>query len=88
LPLDVQARTVAQLKKDYKQFLGRPVVRMDRTDGLQLEFDDGSWVLMRLSGTEPLLRVYTEAATMEASKKMGEQARAWVLGEAAGGTAA
>jgi len=85
---DVQKRVVDQLKKDYKQFLGRRVARMDRTDGLQLEFDDGSWVLMRLSGTEPLLRVYTEASTMEASKKMGEQARAWVMGEAAGGTAA
>jgi phosphomannomutase len=88
LPGDVQSRTVERLKKDYKEFLGRRVTRMDRTDGLQLEFEDGSWVLLRLSGTEPLLRVYTEAATLEASKKMGEQARGWVLNEAAGGTAA
>ena len=27
--------------------------------------DDGSWVLMRMSGTEPLMRVYAEAPTHE-----------------------
>ena len=92
LSSDVQARTVEQLKRDYKEFLGRRVARIDRTDGLQMEFDDGSWILLRLSGTEPLLRIYTEAAALDASRKLGEQARAWVLGETAqrtaGGTAA
>jgi phosphoglucomutase len=88
LPGDAQSRTIDRLKKDYKKFLGRKVARMDRTDGLQLEFDDGSWVLMRLSGTEPLLRVYTEAATLDASRKIGEQTRAWVLEESSGGIAA
>jgi phosphomannomutase len=80
------------LKKDFKTFLGRKVARTNRTDGLQMEFDDGSWILLRPSGTEPLLRIYTEAATLEASRKLGQQARAWVLGETAqrtaGGTAA
>jgi phosphomannomutase len=91
LPADVQARAVEQLKRDFKTFLGRKVARTDRTDGLKMEFDDGSWILLRLSGTEPLLRIYTEAVTLEASRKLGEQARAWVLGESAqriaGGTA-
>jgi phosphoglucomutase len=84
----VQARTVERLKGDFRKFLGRRVRRADRTDGLKLEFEDGSWVLMRLSGTEPLLRVYTEAATQEASRQLGEQTRAWIFGAAAGGSAA
>jgi phosphomannomutase len=92
LPADVQARTVEQLKRDFKEFLGRKVARTNRADGLQMEFDDGSWILLRPSGTEPLLRIYTEASTLEASRKLGEQAREWVLGESAqrtaGGTAA
>jgi phosphomannomutase len=88
LPADVQARAVEQLKKNFKEFLGRRIARIDRTDGLKMEFDDGSWILLRLSGTEPLLRIYTEAATLEASQKLGQQARTWILGEAAGGTAA
>jgi len=38
---------------------GHPVLRSDRTDGWRFEIDNG-WLLIRLSGTEPLLRVYTE----------------------------
>jgi phosphomannomutase len=38
---------------------GRPVVSTDRTDGWRFMVPEG-WLLLRLSGTEPLLRVYTE----------------------------
>jgi phosphoglucomutase len=76
---DVQQRTENQLQRDYREFLGRSVARLDRTDGLKLEFADGSWVLLRLSGTEPLLRVYTEASSPEASLQLAEQTRAWIF---------
>ena len=79
LPDDVKTRAVERLRGDFSSFLGRRVANSDRTDGLKLTFDDGAWVLMRLSGTEPLMRVYTEAATMEESAKIAEQARAWVF---------
>jgi phosphomannomutase len=36
------------------------VVDLDTGDGMKFFVDDGSWLLMRLSGTEPLVRVYTE----------------------------
>ena len=36
------------------------VVDLDTGDGVKFFVDDGSWLLMRLSGTEPLVRVYTE----------------------------
>ena len=39
---------------------GAPVGRVDRTDGVMLVLKDGSWVLYRLSGTEPLVRIYVE----------------------------
>jgi len=87
LPDDVQARTVERLKADFREFLGRKVHKADRTDGLKLEFVDGSWVLLRLSGTEPLLRVYTEASTLKASRKLGEETQAWIFGTAAGRSA-
>ena len=32
-------------------------------DGLRLDFDDGAWILMRPSGTEPVVRCYAEAPT-------------------------
>lgn len=83
LPEDVQRRTIARLRRDYKEFLGRRVRTLDRADGLKLEFEDGSWVLMRLSGTEPLLRVYTEASSKKASARLAEDARGWVYESAA-----
>jgi phosphomannomutase len=36
------------------------VVPLDTNDGVKFFVDDGSWLLVRLSGTEPLVRVYTE----------------------------
>jgi phosphomannomutase len=39
---------------------GAAVGRVDRTDGVMLVLKDGSWVLYRLSGTEPLVRIYVE----------------------------
>ncbi|MBK7127281.1 MAG: phosphoglucomutase/phosphomannomutase family protein [Dehalococcoidia bacterium] len=41
------------------EIAGRPVRSSDRTDGWRFFIDEG-WLLFRLSGTEPLLRIYTE----------------------------
>jgi phosphoglucomutase len=87
LPEDVKLRTVARLKADFTTFLGRRVTSLDRTDGLKLAFGDGSWVLLRLSGTEPLMRVYTEAATPEAASRLANETRAWVMDAAQGAEA-
>jgi phosphomannomutase len=42
---------------------GTRVVRVRDDDGFKFYLEDGSWVLMRMSGTEPLMRVYSEAPT-------------------------
>jgi phosphomannomutase len=47
---------------------GRPVARtmaLPTNDGFKFFLDDGSWLLVRTSGTEPLVRVYTEATSAE-----------------------
>jgi phosphoglucomutase len=75
---DVQSCLPERLRQDFREFGGRRVARTDRTDGLKLIFDDGSWVLMRPSGTEPVVRVYTESSSSESSRKLAEDARAWV----------
>ncbi len=82
LPEDVKLQAVNRLKADFPTFLGRRVKSLDRTDGLKMEFANGSWVLLRLSGTEPLMRVYTEAATLEESSEIASETQAWVLGSA------
>jgi phosphoglucomutase len=81
LPQDVKMRVVKRLTGDFPTFLGRGVARTDRSDGLKLVFDDGAWVLLRLSGTEPLMRVYTEAATQKEAAQISADARAWVFSD-------
>jgi phosphoglucomutase len=74
-----KANAVKRVAIDASTLLGRKVVSVDRTDGAKFVFEDGSWMLLRLSGTEPLLRLYVEADTLKASEKLTEEAKNWVL---------
>jgi phosphomannomutase len=50
------------------QLAGVPVLRrvaLDTGDGFKFYRDDGSWLLIRFSGTEALLRIYVEAGSPE-----------------------
>ena len=44
-------------------------------DGLKLYLDDGSWILIRKSGTEPLLRIYFESSKEEKMIELAEKIR-------------
>ncbi len=61
------------------ELAGQPVTRnepLSTGDGFKFWVADGSWLLVRTSGTEPLVRVYTEAtseATREAMLEAGER---------------
>lgn len=78
LPAEVQTKLPERLKENFNQFAGRAIAKTDRTDGLQMIFDDGSWVLMRPSGTEPVVRIYAEASKPAAAEKLAEDAQAWI----------
>lgn len=45
---------------------GHAVTRLDTFDGYKFVMDDGGWLLVRFSGTEPLLRIYTETTDPQA----------------------
>jgi phosphomannomutase len=49
---------------------GEGVQRVDTLDGVKYYMADGSWLLIRPSGTEPVLRIYAEAHTPEMVKAM------------------
>lgn len=55
---------------------GRPVERVQTLDGVKVILDDGSWWLMRASGTEPLIRIYLEAPTAEQLDRLEQETRA------------
>ncbi|HBY81915.1 MAG TPA: phosphoglucosamine mutase, partial [Cyanobacteria bacterium UBA11148] len=44
---------------------GIKVKEVGRKDGIKLYLEEGSWVLLRPSGTEPLMRVYMETNSPE-----------------------
>jgi phosphomannomutase len=58
-----------------KQVLGKPVVDIRSADGYKLICDDSSWLMLRLSGTEPILRIYSEAATEKKALAILEEGR-------------
>ncbi len=68
-----------KLKADPTELSGRKVAKIVRTDGLKLILDDGSWVCYRLSGTEPVVRAYTEARSEKDMESLKAAAEAFVL---------
>src|SRR6266404_2297233 len=74
-----KANAVKRVAVDASTLAGRKVISIDRTDGAKFVFEDGSWMLLRLSGTEPLLRLYVEAESAAASAKLTREASQWVL---------
>jgi phosphoglucomutase len=64
-----------------REFFGRPVVRVDRADGLKLIFKDDSWVLMRPSGTEPVVRYYAESGQLDDLDRLLECGKEWITGK-------
>ena len=74
-----KANAVRRVAIDTSELLGRKILSVDRTDGAKFVFNDGSWMLVRLSGTEPLLRLYVEADSSDASTKLTGEAKDWLL---------
>ena len=68
-----------KLKADPAELSGRKVVKVVRTDGLKLILEDGSWVCYRLSGTEPVVRLYTEARNEHDVETLSVAAKKFVL---------
>ena len=60
-PDDKKAKLMEMLKADPpREVLGRKVVEVKTADGFKFICDDKSWIMLRLSGTEPILRIYAE----------------------------
>jgi len=64
LPRELLPSLFARLKEKH------PDAARDERDGLRLDFPDGSWVHVRGSGTEPIVRLILEARTRERSQQL------------------
>ncbi|MDH4067924.1 MAG: phosphoglucomutase/phosphomannomutase family protein, partial [Dehalococcoidia bacterium] len=51
------------------------VTQIDATDGFRFFLGDESWLLIRFSGTEPLVRIYAEAESLQRARKLLDEGR-------------
>jgi phosphomannomutase len=62
----------AILVKVKEMFAQEPTAQVNDIDGVKIDFPD-RWVHLRKSNTEPIIRVYSEAATMESADELGKR---------------
>ncbi len=69
-----------KLKQEPAEIGGQRVERVNRMDGVKFIFADGSWLLMRPSGTEPVVRIYAESESDQNLEELLEHGRKYILG--------
>ncbi|NER83290.1 MAG: phosphoglucomutase/phosphomannomutase family protein, partial [Leptolyngbya sp. SIO1D8] len=76
--MDVRAKLLQELETNCPQAVaGKAVKDCLSIDGYKFSLEDGSWLLIRFSGTEPVLRLYSEADTLEEVHKNLNWAKDW-----------
>jgi phosphoglucomutase len=80
LTAEVAAKLKEKLAQEPAELDGRKIERINRLDGVKFLFADNSWILMRPSGTEPVVRIYAESESKEDLEVLLEQGRKYLLG--------
>jgi len=75
---EVKAKFTSKMMSDPAELSGHKVKQVNRADGLKLIMDDGSWVCYRVSGTEPVVRIYSEASSEKGLDTLAAAARDWI----------
>ncbi len=77
---EVKDRLQKRLSDDAPASIGgRRVTEVNRMDGVKYIFDDGTWMLLRMSGTEPVVRCYAETHTKKDLEVLLETSTKFVL---------
>ncbi|CAN5681796.1 phosphoglucomutase/phosphomannomutase family protein [soil metagenome] len=77
---EIAKNLTEKLRQEPSEIGGRRVEKINRIDGVKFIFTDGSWMLMRPSGTEPLIRIYAETENLQDLEVLLEQGRRYLLG--------
>jgi phosphoglucomutase len=64
-----------RLQQNWTEINGFKVLTVDRRDGLKLIFEGSSWILIRIAGTEPKIRLYAEGRSSEEQRHLMRLAR-------------
>ncbi|MFM6064344.1 MAG: phosphoglucomutase/phosphomannomutase family protein [Microcystis panniformis] len=60
-----------------REIAGKQVTDCNPIDGYKFRLEDGSWLLIRFSGTEPVLRLYCESSTLDRVQEILTWAKSW-----------
>lgn len=77
---DVSAKLIQKLAQEPTEIGGRKVENINRTDGVKFLFANNAWMLLRPSGTEPMVRIYGESENADDLEDLLEQGRRYLLG--------
>lgn len=80
LTLEIAEKLKEKLSQAPSEIDGRRVESINRTDGVKFLFENNAWMLMRPSGTEPLVRIYAESEDKHDLEVLLEQGRRYLLG--------
>jgi phosphomannomutase len=76
--MEVRSRLLQQLQtQPLTEIAGKAVIDCQTIDGYKFRLADNSWLMIRFSGTEPVLRLYCEAATIEQVHQTLAWAKQW-----------
>jgi phosphoglucomutase len=75
----MKEKFLKNIKAPPKRIAGKKVVDVNKTDGTKLILEDGSWLLMRVSGTEPVVRLYVESHSQSELKKLVKAGENFIL---------
>jgi len=64
-------------REPLREIAGKQVTDCNTMDGYKFRLEDGSWLLIRFSGTEPVLRLYCESSTLDRVDEILAWAKSW-----------
>lgn len=76
---EIALKLKEKLSQEPSEISGRKIENINRMDGVKFIFADNSWMLMRPSGTEPLVRIYAESEDKKDLEVLLEQGRKYLL---------
>ncbi|MEQ1605642.1 MAG: phosphoglucomutase/phosphomannomutase family protein [Pyrinomonadaceae bacterium] len=77
---EVADKLKAKLEQEPTEIGGQKVESINRMDGVKFLFENNAWMLMRPSGTEPMVRIYAESESSDDLENLLEQGRRYLLG--------
>ena len=76
--MEARDQLITALDNDpFREITGKQVTDCNTMDGYKFRLEDGSWLLIRFSGTEPVLRLYCESSTLDRVQEILAWAKSW-----------